>query len=1188
MRRFSTEWTRGAVAALTAVLLVVAASVPADARRADRRPGTASPFNLRSTDTFLMNFNEWLCGIQQIGEVCTSAVGSSVGGGGFWPSGTANQYIFNSGLQIAAVIGEGGGALQGDTVATFFFNASGPGAGAPTPFWDAERGATGGNGNIFASSRPQDLANWPEDCYIDSPVFGRVKTLSELDTCVQYWDGDPTAAHFADSRPIGIAVTQHSMLWSFPANKDIMFFIYTFENVTNTPQFATFNPGVPAGGYTIDNIYAAFAMDPDVSGSEYSENFATVIPELNMAAAWQYDFEAVDFTPYAPNFDGAVGFVGVKYLQSPRNTSDTTITVRVGAETRQVAPGEELGLTFFSVFTNGGIMSDAENAAQAYRYLSGGLLPTEIQQWCPNAPPGMCYVNLQSPDDMRFYQSAGPFSLAPGESADIVVAYIAGAPVPGTYNMGTVIPVGDVTNPNRAIEATMGRGHDQAGFPSLFANALIAQAIFDADFVLPAAPPSPTVSVIPGDRQVTVVWDAGPVNALDPFAELATDPESDLFDPNFRGADFEGFRVYRKSNPAAEFTLIAQFDLANGISEQVTVLEEVETVDGSIIVIRADTATVCPPTASGCTPETGLQFAVVDRGGAFPNPQNGPGLTNGIRYYYAVTSFDINSPFSGPSSLESARVLSVQASAVPRSTAAGAVAASIGDPVLLDGNGQPLPTGGSHQLDSSTGTFEGPAPPTNGFDLSFALYDPLLVAPGTLSARIDSIVPLNGFEALRGEHQQLNPGGCLAPASTAYFLTVTTPSGSEQRRVEIPLPFGYFAGCESSFSAEVVNVAVEADQQKAAELGVDGDHFAGALTLNMSLPQMGDNSGAEAVTVHRLGAFEEVNQSRWFVGTPSPRDPNDPHDAGDLAGVTAIYNMGSQYVQNANLRWLVYLNSGVLRAADYEVTWGANGTIESVRDVTHNIEVPFSEHYRGSWGVRNEASGDGILSMADFWYTSPIAEWYCEVLGCHVPLEQQAVIQPLSSVPPAGFGDTVNQSDGEGFGLYISGELFLFETSTLPPAGTVWTLRSYQGAISVADGAWSFEPSAIRPPNVTGLTASVTIESAADFDIASANLDNVHTVPDPYYVTSKLENTSAEKRMLFVNLPPEAVVRIYTLSGVLVAALEHNDPTGGGTLEWDLRTRNNQFVASGVYFFHVETPDGKEKVGRFTVIQYAQ
>jgi hypothetical protein len=29
-------------------------------------------------------------------------------------------------------------------------------------------------------------------------------------------------------------------------------------------------------------------------------------------------------------------------------------------------------------------------------------------------------------------------------------------------------------------------------------------------------------------------------------------------------------------------------------------------------------------------------------------------------------------------------------------------------------------------------------------------------------------------------------------------------------------------------------------------------------------------------------------------------------------------------------------------------------------------------------------------------------------------------------------------------------------------------------------------------------------------------------------------------------------------------------------------------VASGVYFYHVETPDGKSKVGRFTVVNFAQ
>jgi hypothetical protein len=29
-------------------------------------------------------------------------------------------------------------------------------------------------------------------------------------------------------------------------------------------------------------------------------------------------------------------------------------------------------------------------------------------------------------------------------------------------------------------------------------------------------------------------------------------------------------------------------------------------------------------------------------------------------------------------------------------------------------------------------------------------------------------------------------------------------------------------------------------------------------------------------------------------------------------------------------------------------------------------------------------------------------------------------------------------------------------------------------------------------------------------------------------------------------------------------------------------------VASGVYFYHVETPDGKQKIGRFTVVNFAQ
>ena len=56
---------------------------------------------------------------------------------------------------------------------------------------------------------------------------------------------------------------------------------------------------------------------------------------------------------------------------------------------------------------------------------------------------------------------------------------------------------------------------------------------------------------------------------------------------------------------------------------------------------------------------------------------------------------------------------------------------------------------------------------------------------------------------------------------------------------------------------------------------------------------------------------------------------------------------------------------------------------------------------------------------------------------------------------------------------------------------------------------------------------------------------------------------------------------------VLVRVLEHQSNQFGGEAVWDVRNRNNQVVASGVYFFHIEAGDAR-KVGRFTVVNFAQ
>jgi hypothetical protein len=205
-------------------------------------------------------------------------------------------------------------------------------------------------------------------------------------------------------------------------------------------------------------------------------------------------------------------------------------------------------------------------------------------------------------------------------------------------------------------------------------------------------------------------------------------------------------------------------------------------------------------------------------------------------------------------------------------------------------------------------------------------------------------------------------------------------------------------------------------------------------------------------------------------------------------------------------------------------------------------------------------------------------------------LMDHARLSPIAAHASTYAGTSALVAGGNGFILYLNGHFFLMQMAALPAAGTVWNARFYSGAITggAAGGDFAFAPE-VRPPAVPGLRAQISY-TGSTFDPSSttaANLARVHTVPDPYYVTNALEATANTKVLKFVNLPAQAIVRIYSLSGVLVNVLTHNDVTGGGDLTWNLRNRNNQFVASGVYFYHVETPDGQAKVGRFTVVNFA-
>jgi hypothetical protein len=82
------------------------------------------------------------------------------------------------------------------------------------------------------------------------------------------------------------------------------------------------------------------------------------------------------------------------------------------------------------------------------------------------------------------------------------------------------------------------------------------------------------------------------------------------------------------------------------------------------------------------------------------------------------------------------------------------------------------------------------------------------------------------------------------------------------------------------------------------------------------------------------------------------------------------------------------------------------------------------------------------------------------------------------------------------------------------------------------------------------------------------------------------EGDPSGRRIRFLNLPRQATVRIFSLSGDLVWSEYFDNPLNpvGEPPGWNLVSRNNQEIVSGTYIVHVESPLGNE-VTRLVVVR---
>jgi hypothetical protein len=204
------NWRARLLGSLLAVVLLPALASAQEVDDKYQRRARDSQFNLAASPVAVLRVNQYQCGLQSAGQTCTDVFDSPTGGGGFWPTGSPNQYMFNSGIQVVGIIPMAESCTattkltgtspdcfpwSGDTTGAFFMDASGLRQhGAPLT-------------DIYDSLNPDDLENWPtagtfpdfpfasamvEDTSLFNSVLIGRQAASQQDSWVMYWDGDPS------------------------------------------------------------------------------------------------------------------------------------------------------------------------------------------------------------------------------------------------------------------------------------------------------------------------------------------------------------------------------------------------------------------------------------------------------------------------------------------------------------------------------------------------------------------------------------------------------------------------------------------------------------------------------------------------------------------------------------------------------------------------------------------------------------------------------------------------------------------------------------------------------------------------------------------------------------------------------------------------------------------------------------
>ncbi len=613
-------------------------------------------------------------------------------------------------------------------------------------------------------------------------------------------------------------------------------------------------------------------------------------------------------------------------------------------------------------------------------------------------------------------------------------------------------------------------------------NALDA---YSEDYQFAQAPNTPTVTAVPGDGRVTLYWDTDAEDSVDPFLESLGLP----------ARDFEGYRIYRSTDPAFLDPLtitdgrgnltfrkpIAQFDLING-NEGFHPVD----INGIKFYLGNDRQDEDLGEAAN-----GLAHVFVDTT-----------VTNGLTYYYAVTAYDFGAP---------------SANIAPTET-----------PIRI----RRLPDG---TIETGPNVVEVvPTPPVAGYrSAELESNDGLLIrTKGFTSSRI-------GYRIV--DPRVYNDGDRFRVVfeDTLIRGTLITPDTLTTKNFSL------------------INLTTGDTLLNRSRAFLPGQEF----------PPLDDQG--------RPIGFELLFSPERLVQLDNTRSGWNPTETdGGVSFDTDIYSV--------SLR--PYLAAGFVKGLrnplDYRVEVVGPGEGQSTElEIRRRFTLPSRPTNVRVYRIEPDGQGGTREVEVDYAFWDLTGDDFVGALST----------EPATFSAGAGESDRIiiyeRQFGAESDARIITWEISLNFTETgkrNPAQGDVARIVTRKPFLASDE----FEFTAFGP--------------RVDAEAAAAQLENIRVVPNPYVATNRFEplnpfSTGRGPRVIkFINLPPQATVRIFTVGGRFVRELRLNegvnDPNApealmNGTLTWDLQSEDNLTVAYGLYLYHVEAPGIGETTGTFAIIK---